>query len=194
MITVSIYSPSAILLYRVFRLHRSKHRALAIKLKLMTFSWNQEIRLSVYQRSPPCLATRNFFCCNSWNTTKCCPGKEIFQSMILYYTNKSPMRNIFFFIYHKLGWDMVYKNRLILSALGQLKTIAHWRHWMFQWLTYRQFMQICHVQYYFKYNLNWTIRLCFISKKAICNTLMQPSWKYTRIPFRFASNPKLIQI
>ena len=29
--------------------------------------------------------------------------------MILYNTNKSVMRNIFFFVYHKLGWDMEWK-------------------------------------------------------------------------------------
>ena len=32
-------------------------------------------------------------------------GKEIFQSMTLYNTNKSPLRNAFFFVYHKLSWD-----------------------------------------------------------------------------------------
>ena len=33
---------------------------------------------------------------------KCYPGKEIFQRMTLYNTNKSPLRNVFLF---KLGWD-----------------------------------------------------------------------------------------
>ena len=35
--------------------------------------------------------------------------EKIFQSMTLYNTNKSLPRNIFFFISHKLGWDMEYK-------------------------------------------------------------------------------------
>ena len=38
------------------------------------------------------------------------PGKEISQSIALYNTNKSPLRNVFFFfVYHKFDWDMEYK-------------------------------------------------------------------------------------
>ena len=36
---------------------------------------------------------------------KCQPEKEIFQSMT-YNRYKWPLRNVFFFVYHKLGWDM----------------------------------------------------------------------------------------
>ena len=66
------------------------YRALARKLKLMTFSQNWEI--SVYQKTPPWLAT-NFFCYNLQNSGKHDSGKEIFQSMALYNTYKSPLRN-----------------------------------------------------------------------------------------------------
>ena len=31
--------------------------------------------------------------------------KKIFQSLSLYNTNKSPLRNAFFFFYHKSDWD-----------------------------------------------------------------------------------------
>ena len=48
----------------------------------------------------------DFFCYNPENTEKHHSGKEIFQSMALYNTQKSPLRNTFFFVYHKLGWDM----------------------------------------------------------------------------------------
>ena len=43
---------------------------------------------------------------NSYNAGKHHLGKEIFQSMTLYNTHKLPLRNIFVFVYHKLGWDM----------------------------------------------------------------------------------------
>ena len=69
--------------------------------------------------------------------------------MTLYNLNKSPLRNVSLFIYHKFGWDMeqkyiVYRNKQIdfgkitvvkistasgcMPALGQLKTVAHWRY------------------------------------------------------------------
>ena len=38
--------------------------------------------------------------------TKCQPEKEIFQTITFNNTHKSPLRNFFFFVYHKLGWDM----------------------------------------------------------------------------------------
>ena len=56
----------------------------------------------IYQRSPPWLATRNFFCYNLQNARKRHPGKEIFQNKTLYNTNKSPLRNLFFFVYFSL--------------------------------------------------------------------------------------------
>ena len=37
------------------------------------------------------------------------PGKGLFRSISEHYathTHKSPLRNDFFFVYHKLGWDM----------------------------------------------------------------------------------------
>ena len=71
-------------------------RALARKLKLMMFSWNWDIRQVCTKDHHHCWQQEIFFCYNTQNATKCRPGKEIFQSMILYNTNKSPMRNIFF--------------------------------------------------------------------------------------------------
>ena len=60
---------------------------------------------SVQQKSPPWLATRKKLY-NPQNAEKHYPWKEIFHSMRLHNTNKSPVRNVFFFDYHKLGWDM----------------------------------------------------------------------------------------
>ena len=48
----------------------------------------------------------NFFCYNPENAGKRHSGKETFHSMTLYNTHKSPLRNVFFFVYHKLGWDI----------------------------------------------------------------------------------------
>ena len=49
-----------------------------------------------------------FFCCNRQSAGKCHPGKEIFQAKLL--------RNVFFFVYRKFGWDLkqkyiVYSNK-----------------------------------------------------------------------------------
>ena len=83
--------------------------AQGISQKLMTFSRNWGIRLVFTKDRHHAWQQECFFCYNPQNAAKCRPGKEIFQSMILYNTNKSPMRNIFFFVYHKLGWDMEQK-------------------------------------------------------------------------------------
>ena len=84
-------------------------RALARKLKLLTVFSKQGNQTSVYQRSPPFLATKIFFWQNPQNAGKPHPGKEIFQSMTLHSRHKSPLKNVFFFVYHKLDWDMEQK-------------------------------------------------------------------------------------
>ena len=68
----------------------------------MTFSQNWEIRL-VFTKSPH----------HGWQfflvTTQRMLENAILekkQGMTLNNTHKSPLRNAFFFVYHKLGWDM----------------------------------------------------------------------------------------
>ena len=53
----------------------------------------------------------NFFLLQPVNARERHPGKEIFQSMILYNANKSPLRNVFFIINWVGIWN---RNRLIL--------------------------------------------------------------------------------
>ena len=48
--------------------------------------------------------------------------------MVLYNTNKSPMRNIFFFAYHKLGSGMIHKNRYI--DFGKIKVVNKYCRWV----------------------------------------------------------------
>ena len=70
------------------------------------FSELGKLDYAVYQRSPPWPATRIFFCYDPLNSGKCHPGKEIFESMTLYNTHKSPLRNIFFFVINLVGlWN-----------------------------------------------------------------------------------------
>ena len=114
----------------------------------MTFSPNWEIRL-VFPKGRH--YGRIFFCYNPQNARKRHTVKEIFQSMTLYNTNKSPLRNAFFFVYHKLDWDMEEINRF-----GKIKVVNKYCSWvhasvrsvencssleiypMLQWLVYRQ--------------------------------------------------------
>ena len=84
-------------------------RALARKLKLLTFSQNREIR-QVFTKGLHHFWQQNFFFWqNPQNAGKPHPGKEIFQSMTLHSRHKSPLKNVFFFVYHKLDWDMEQK-------------------------------------------------------------------------------------
>ena len=49
---------------------------------------------------------KNFFFLKAIERQKAPSWEKIFQSMILYNTKKSPPRNVFFFVYHKCGWEM----------------------------------------------------------------------------------------
>ena len=80
-------------------------RALARKLKLLRFSQNWEIRLAFAKGHHYAWRQEKKNWYNPQNAGKH-PGKEIFQSITLYNTHKSPLSNVFFFVYHKLGWDM----------------------------------------------------------------------------------------
>ena len=58
---------------------------------------------SVYERLPPVGDKKDVFATTRKRLEKKHhPGKEIFQSMILYNTHKSQWRNAFFFVYRKL--------------------------------------------------------------------------------------------
>ena len=86
-----------------FKKYPPMDRALARKLKLLTFSRNWEIR--VVFKSPRWLATRKLFWVlpverwkmSSWEGT-------ISEHNIIQHT-QTPLRNVCFFVYHRLGWD-----------------------------------------------------------------------------------------
>ena len=81
-------------------------RALTRILKLLRFSRNWEIRLAFAKGRHHAWRQEKKFWYNPQNAGKRHAWKEIFQSITLYNTHKSTLRNVFFFVYHKLGLDM----------------------------------------------------------------------------------------
>ena len=111
----SILGPTLFLLYIIdlpddvicnFAIYADDTSMLARKLKWLMFSQNWEIRVVFTKCSYHGWQQENIFWYNVENAGKRNPGKEIFQSMTLYNTHKSPLRNVFFFVYDQLGWDM----------------------------------------------------------------------------------------
>ena len=111
----SIIGPTLFLLYIIdlpddvicnFAIYADDTSTLARKLKWLMFSQNWEIRVVFTKCSYHGWQQENIFWYNVQNAGKRNPGKEIFQSMTLYNTHKSPLRNVFFFVYDQLGWDM----------------------------------------------------------------------------------------
>ena len=152
-------------------------RALARKLKLMMFSWNWDIRQ---------VCTKDHHHC--WQ-------QEIFFLLqhVECYKMSSWERNIskHDIIQHKqITYEKYFFSLFIINLVGIWFIKTSRRYWVLQWLTCRQLMQICHGQCYFKCNLNWTIRLFFILKKAVCNTLMLGNTPGMGEPFLFCIKPK----
>ena len=100
----------------------SHHRALARKLKLLTFSKNWEIRLVFTKDRHHGWQQENLFWYNPQNARKYHPGKEIFQSMTLYNKQKLALRNA-------IGiniWDKSLRYGIEISRkidFGQIKVV-----------------------------------------------------------------------
>ena len=85
------------------------YRALARKIKLMTFSLNREIRLVLTNgRTTMIGSTKKVFITTRRTLGNAILGNKYFRASH-YTTHKPPLRNVFLFVYHKLDSDMEYK-------------------------------------------------------------------------------------
>ena len=130
------------------------------KIKTDEVFWKLGNQTSVYQES---------FCCNLQNARKCHPEKNISKPDFI--QHKSPLRNAFFFVYHKFDWDKEQKQFTEINIdFSKIKVVNKYHRWvrtsirsvencssleiLNAFMTGLQAItQICHAQYYFKYNL-----------------------------------------